>query len=82
MKNLCIISDNIAVAKAISTKPNTETLIPQSFPFCQVTEHVEVLPYALCLLLYIVENPWRWANDPENPQHYPENQEPLLDLPF
>jgi REP element-mobilizing transposase RayT len=31
---------------------------------------------------YIVENPWRWANDPENPQHYPENQEPLLDLPF
>jgi len=31
---------------------------------------------------YIVENPWRWANDPENPQHYPENQELLLDLPF
>jgi hypothetical protein len=42
----------IAVAKAIRTKPNTETLIPQSFPFCLVTERVEVLPSALCLLLY------------------------------
>ncbi|HEY9798181.1 MAG TPA: hypothetical protein V6D30_21285 [Leptolyngbyaceae cyanobacterium] len=42
----------IAVAKAIRIKPNTETLTPQSFPFCQVTERVEVLPYALCLLLY------------------------------
>jgi len=31
---------------------------------------------------YIVENPWRWAEDPENPQHYPENQEFLLDIPF
>jgi len=31
---------------------------------------------------YIVENPWRWADDPENPQHHPENHEILLDLPF
>jgi hypothetical protein len=39
----------IAVAKAIRTKPNTEILIPQSFPFC-------LLPYALCLLLYIAQS--------------------------
>jgi REP element-mobilizing transposase RayT len=31
---------------------------------------------------YIVENPWRWAEDPENPQNHLENQELLLDLPF
>jgi REP element-mobilizing transposase RayT len=31
---------------------------------------------------YIVENPWRWADDPENPQHHPKNHELLLDLPF
>jgi REP element-mobilizing transposase RayT len=31
---------------------------------------------------YIVENPWRWADDPENPQHHLENQGLLLDLPF
>ena len=31
---------------------------------------------------YIVENPWRWAEDPENPQHHPKNQELLIDLPF
>ena len=31
---------------------------------------------------YIRENPWRWADDPENPQHHPENQELLIDLPF
>jgi REP element-mobilizing transposase RayT len=31
---------------------------------------------------YIVENPWRWADDLENPQHHPENQEFLLELPF
>jgi REP element-mobilizing transposase RayT len=31
---------------------------------------------------YIVENPWRWADDPENPQHHPENLQLLLDLPF
>jgi putative transposase len=31
---------------------------------------------------YILENPWRWAGDPENPQHHPENQELLIDLPF
>ena len=31
---------------------------------------------------YIQENPWRWADDPENPQHHPENQELLIDLPF
>jgi len=31
---------------------------------------------------YIVNNPQRWADDPENPQHYPENQQVLIDLPF
>ena len=31
---------------------------------------------------YITENPWRWADDPENPQHYPKNQNILIDLPF
>jgi putative transposase len=31
---------------------------------------------------YIQENPWCWADDPENPQHHPENQELLIDLPF
>jgi putative transposase len=31
---------------------------------------------------YIVENPWRWTDDPENPQHHPKNQEILIDLPF
>ncbi|MEQ9672063.1 hypothetical protein [Coleofasciculus sp. G2-EDA-02] len=31
---------------------------------------------------YIKENPGRWAEDPENPQHYPKNQNILIDLPF
>ncbi len=31
---------------------------------------------------YIVDNPQRWADDPENPQHHPENQQLLIDLPF
>jgi putative transposase len=31
---------------------------------------------------YIVNNPQRWADDPENPQHDPENQQLLIDLPF
>lgn len=31
---------------------------------------------------YITENPWRWADDPENPQHYSKNQDILIDLPF
>ncbi|NEQ26427.1 MAG: transposase [Microcoleus sp. SIO2G3] len=31
---------------------------------------------------YIINNPQCWADDPENPQHYPENQQLLIDLPF
>ena len=31
---------------------------------------------------YIVENPRCWTEDLENPQHYPENQELLIDPPF
>jgi hypothetical protein len=31
---------------------------------------------------YILENPWRWTDDPENPQHYPEHQALLIDFPF
>jgi hypothetical protein len=31
---------------------------------------------------YIINNPQRWSDDPENPQHYPENQQLLIDLPF
>ncbi len=42
---------DIAVAKAIRTKPNLETLTRQSFPFC-------LLSSALCLLLYQF---WRWC---------------------
>jgi len=40
--------------RQLGLSPNTETLTPQSFPFCLVTERVEVLPYALCLLLYLL----------------------------
>ena len=31
---------------------------------------------------YILENPQHWAEDPENPQLYPDSQELLFDLPF
>jgi REP element-mobilizing transposase RayT len=31
---------------------------------------------------YIAENPGRWVDDPENPQHYSKNQHILIDLPF
>jgi REP element-mobilizing transposase RayT len=31
---------------------------------------------------YIINNPQSWTDDPENPQHYPENQQLLIDLPF
>lgn len=31
---------------------------------------------------YIIKNPWRWVDDPENPQHHPENRELLIDVPF
>ena len=31
---------------------------------------------------YITENPSRWADDPENPQHYSKNKDILIDLPF
>jgi putative transposase len=31
---------------------------------------------------YIRENPLVWAEDPENPQHYPDVQEFIFDIPF
>lgn len=31
---------------------------------------------------YIANNPQYWTDDPENPQHYPENHQFLIDLPF
>jgi REP element-mobilizing transposase RayT len=31
---------------------------------------------------YIANNPQHWTDDPENPQHHPENQQFLIDLPF
>lgn len=31
---------------------------------------------------YIAENPWRWVDAPENPQHYSKHQDILIDLPF
>ncbi|MEH1796239.1 transposase [Nostoc sp.] len=31
---------------------------------------------------YILDNPQRWADDPENPQHNPDDCEFLFDIPF
>ncbi|MEQ8969190.1 MAG: hypothetical protein RIE73_02205 [Coleofasciculus sp. C1-SOL-03] len=31
---------------------------------------------------YIVENPLRWIDDPENPEYPVPNQDPLNDFPF
>jgi putative transposase len=31
---------------------------------------------------YIFDNPWRWAEDLENPQHYPDDGENYFDIPF
>jgi REP element-mobilizing transposase RayT len=31
---------------------------------------------------YILDNPQRWVDDPENPQHNPDNCEFLFDIPF
>ncbi|MEB3180470.1 MAG: transposase [Nostocaceae cyanobacterium] len=31
---------------------------------------------------YIVENPLRWGDDPENPRYLPGSQDLLFDIPF
>ncbi len=76
-----IRSYKAAVTKHINLICNTKhsSLIWQ----CNYYEHINRDEESLHnIRQYITENPWRWANDPENPQHHPENRELLLDLPF
>ena len=70
-----------AVTKRINLICNTTgtSLIWQ----CNLYEHISRVQESLHnIRQYMVENPWRWADDPDNPQHHPENQELLIDLPF
>ncbi len=70
-----------AVTRRINLICNTKgtSLIWQS----NLYEHINRIEESLHnIRQYIRENPWRWADDPENPQHHPENQELLIDLPF
>jgi putative transposase len=70
-----------AVTRRINLICNTKgtSLIWQS----NLYEHINRIEESLHnIRQYILENPWRWVDDPENPQHHPENQELLIDLPF
>jgi len=70
-----------AVTKRINIICNTKgtSLIWQRDLYEHISRDEESLPN---IRQYIVENPWHWAGDPENPHHHSENQELLLDLPF
>jgi leucyl-tRNA synthetase len=70
-----------AVTKRINLICNTKytSLIWQHDLYEHVSRDEESLQ---SIRQYITENPQRWAEDPENPQHYSETQVLLLELPF
>jgi REP element-mobilizing transposase RayT len=69
-----------AVSKRINSICNTES---NSIWQRNYYEHINRDQESLHnIRQYIVENPRCWTEDPENPQHYPENQELLLAPPF
>jgi putative transposase len=70
-----------AVTKRINAICNAKgtSLIWQRDFYEHITRNQECLQN---VRQYILENPLCWAEDSENPQHYHENQEFLLDLPF
>lgn len=70
-----------AVTKRINLICNTKytSLIWQRDLYEHVSRYEESLH---SIRQYITENPQRWADDPENPQHYSGTQAFLLELPF
>lgn len=70
-----------AVTKRINAICNTKgtSLIWQRDFYEHISRHQESLQN---IRKYIIENPWRWAEDPENCRDDPKTNKYLLDIPF
>ena len=79
------LSSFIAQFKSTVTKRINIICQAPSIPIWQRNYHERIIRDEKSLQTirqYIINNPQRWSDDPENPQHYPENQQLLIDLPF
>jgi putative transposase len=79
------LSSFVAQFKATVTKRINIIRQTAHIPIWQRNYHEKILRDEASLnpiRQYILNNPQSWADDTENPQHHPENQQLLIDLPF
>jgi REP element-mobilizing transposase RayT len=79
------LSSFVAGFKSAVTKRINNIREAPSIPIWQRNYHESIVRDEKSLHTirqYIINNPQSWTDDPENPQHYPENQQLLIDLPF